>query len=267
MYLHDTEIRQMVQEHQLIENFREENLGCIAYDLTVSKIYVDEKRHRSYTLRPGEAAFIAPEENIHLPNDCFGVVIQRNSCIRAGLTVTAPVYQPGHHTKVFFRVQNISKKGIYLEMGKSIASIMFCRLSGNVGKPYSGVYAEEFDYSGIGDFHSVAVPEVEEIEEKIESIQEMEKSIYNNVLVMMTIFIALFSLINFNINILGVIDGVSDIIVYNLMSLSAVAVLISLVSMVISRTDSKQQEAKRMMFWSVVGLAASVLIFFGVQLL
>lgn len=266
MYLHDTEIREMVEQCQLIENFQEKNLGCIAYDLTVEKIYVDSKTvRRSYMLKPGEAVFIGPKENIRLPEDCLGIVIQRNSCIRQGLTVTAPVYQPGHHTKVFFRVQNISKHGIYLEKGKSVASIMFHRLSGNVEKPYTGTYSEEFDFKGVGDFHPVEIPEVEKIEEKIESIQEVEKGIYSNVLVMMTIFIAVFSLINFNINILGVISGISDMVIYNLMSLSVVAVLVSLISIVISRTDLKTRTAKRMLIGSLVGLAVSVMIYFGIH--
>lgn len=159
MYLTDLEIRKLTTEKGLIENFKEENLGCVAYDLTVEKIITNgEKESESYNVSPRETVFIATEENIKLPNDCIGIVNARNSSIRMGLDVCAPVYQPNHHTKLFIRVTNVSNNKILIRKGMSVSSIMFCKLNNVVEKPYNGTFTNEFNYTGVGKCHKTSTP-------------------------------------------------------------------------------------------------------------
>ena len=265
MYLHEVEIKEAVKQSNLIENFKEKNLGCIAYDLTISKIFANSNEYRQYTLAPGESVFISPDESINLPNDCFCEVIQRNSSIRQGLTVTAPVYQPGHHTKVFFRIQNISNDGIYLKSGDSVSSIRFYKFSTPVEHPYDGVYADEFEFMGVGDFHPVSIPEVTELDDKLQSIQDLEKSIYNNVLVLMSIFVAVFSLINFNINILSTIDSFAKFIIFNIMMISIIMILVSLLTMVVAKKNSEKFHfARNMIKYAICGIGISLLLFLAI---
>ncbi|MEE0700317.1 MAG: hypothetical protein U0M66_07035 [Bacilli bacterium] len=160
MYLTDIDIIEMVNNNGLIENFNKENLGCISYDLTVSKIILPETsgEQSSYNLMPNETIFIASEENIKLPNNCLGIITLRNACIRMGLDIASPVYHPGHHTKIFTRITNISNGEITINSGMSIVSIMFCKLNKDVLTPYNGTYTNEFNYQGIGKFHKVDIP-------------------------------------------------------------------------------------------------------------
>ena len=50
-------------------------------------------------------------ELIHLPSTLVARVMLRNSRIRQGLSLDAPLYFPGHSTRVFFRVTNIGQGG------------------------------------------------------------------------------------------------------------------------------------------------------------
>lgn len=53
-------------------------------------------------------------EKIKIPNNMVGKVVDKNSRIRQGLLTTSPVYQPGHETYIYFRIQNVSENIITL---------------------------------------------------------------------------------------------------------------------------------------------------------
>ena len=91
----------MTQTNQrpLIENMKSTHLGSVAYDLTVKNVcWVDEKgthQEESHILKRGESVFVSSEEILNIPNNMIGIIIPRNSSIRMGLDIAAPVYQPG----------------------------------------------------------------------------------------------------------------------------------------------------------------------------
>lgn len=168
MYLADKDISKMITDHDVIKPFVEKKLGSVAYDLTIKSIIDPTKRdeHDQYTLKPGQTVFVSSEEVISMPNDYIGVIISRNSTIRLGLTIDAPVYQPGHKTRVFMRVTNLTLEDIELSNGKSIASIMFEKLSTEPKKIYDGTFSNEFDYSGLGKYHAVDTPTMAGLKKK-----------------------------------------------------------------------------------------------------
>jgi deoxycytidine triphosphate deaminase len=132
-----------------ISPFSEEAVTAIAYDLGTESFAVEPGNEKtSYDLLPGESVFVKSKETIKFPNDIIGRVILRNSWIRQGLMLSAPVYYPGHHTRIFYRITNISKQSLKLDCEKGIASIMFEKLDGPVLKPYEGTFQGEFDFSG-----------------------------------------------------------------------------------------------------------------------
>lgn len=247
----------------LIEMRDDNNLHAISYDLKIEKIILpdDEDSERSsYALNPGETVFVSSKENIKLPNDMIGFVSLRNGCIRQGLSLDAPIYQPGHYTKVFVRITNVSNKRISLLAGQSIAQIFFSKI-GSEAEPYTGKYTGQFSYENVGKFGKETLPEVEEIKEKAASIKDTEKHIYANVITLMTIFIGIFSLINLNINFMANAMELKSLIVYNLVMLGGISTLVALVSIVLPREKYKWRTTVVLAAVALVLLIAAFVVF------
>lgn len=265
MYITGNALRERIQKEEMITEVSLDQIGNISYDLRIKGIIVPETKKDGnnepllqYNLAPQETIFVSTTETLRLPENMFATIIPRNSCIRQGLDIEAPVYQPGHKTRIFIRVRNISDDVITLRQGIGIASIMFYELNENV-TPYSGAYTDEFDYKGVGDFHSVPVPGMKKINKKIESLRDMEKGIYGTVITIMTIFISIFSLINLNANFLHAMDSTKALVAFNLTTIGAVFALVGLaVGVLISRTEEDQKRASQRMY--VIFLFAVVLI-------
>lgn len=205
MILVDTAIREQVTGNALIENFEGSQLSSIAYDLRAQEfIQVDKdgqpQKNIHMLLMPGNSVFVSTVENIKLPNDMIGRVIPKNSRIREGLLIDAPVYQPGHHTRVFFRLTNISSQAIALNRENSYCAMMFETLEQQPEKPYAGTFQGELDYRHFGDYTTQFQRELSRVEEIVTDIKSVEKSVYANVITILSIFVAIFSLINLNIN-------------------------------------------------------------------
>lgn len=73
----------------------------------------------------------------------------RNSRIRQGLSLDAPLYFPGHGTRLFYRVTNVSGGTITLDKSKGIAQVAFQHVEGTVAHPYHGAFSDELDFNGI----------------------------------------------------------------------------------------------------------------------
>lgn len=267
MYLVDKQIREMagqmipctpaktgnneaneVREAPFIDNFDPEAAKNIAYDLHIREIITEtrEKGHstaKKYMLLPGGCVFISTKEVINLPNNIFAKVIPRNTCIRQGLAIEAPVFRPGHHTRIFVRVNNVADKKVELEEGKSICSLMFYQLEESVERPYNGAFVDEFDYKGAAFYHSSEIPKAEKAATKsIDKLKDAEKEIYGNVLTLMTIFIGIFSLVNLNINFLQNVESIRQLFAFDAIFLSGMSVLVLLISLILPGEDEKRKQ-------------------------
>lgn len=148
MFLHDQELRQALLP--AMSPVREENFGSVSYDLTIRGFVTSEKDGKesaACALGPGESVFASSEEVLTVPDDCVGFVTLRNSGIRMGLSLSAPVYQPGHTTRIFVRLTNVSDALLALSRGGSVASLMLSRLDMPVEKPYRGRYENQMAFS------------------------------------------------------------------------------------------------------------------------
>lgn len=136
----------------LIEGFSPNSITNIGYDLTAKVFWVADKPLTQATLLPGESAFIQAKENIHLPNNMIARVTLRNSRIRQGYSLDAPVYQPGHHTSVFCRITNVSSETLVLQAGQRYAMVMFETLDSVPDNPYAGAFSNEHDFIGLSSY-------------------------------------------------------------------------------------------------------------------
>lgn len=87
----------------------------------------------------------------------------------------APLYFPGHHTRVFFRVTNMSSDQITLSTSDGIAQLVFETVEGNVEHPYEGSFSDELDYRGLGGYKDIYANEIEMIDKKTDEVRDIEK--------------------------------------------------------------------------------------------
>lgn len=210
MILVDKNIIERVRQDKLIEdNYNENNVNCVSYDLTVDKIITEDKSKKiSYMINPNETVFVKTKEKINMPYDLLGIVTEKNSRMRQGLKVDAPRYQPGHSTFIFLRVQNISNQIILIEENTKIAQIMFETLSEEPVITYdrqnNASFNDEEEYVGFGNYYTEYSKQIKSVDKTIEDAKEdidtMSHRIYSNVLALMGIIVAIFSLITINYN-------------------------------------------------------------------
>lgn len=249
----DKDIHALIQSRTLL-NADDGHVGAVSYDLrTMYYAQGDGEYKDAFELAPHESVFVACEEIIHMPVNMIGRIILRNSRIRAGLMLDAPVYQPGHHTRIFFRITNVSEQPMKLTKDAEFASIMFERLDHAPDQPYQGEFQQELDFKNLGAYHKRYKAELQEYEDKAENLHNMEKSIYANVITLLSVFVALFSLINVNIELAyAETVEVARMLVFNLTTVGSIAFLVALIRSSISR--------KKPEFWLLLLLAAVMFI-------
>lgn len=236
MVLRDIDIK--AKGDRIIRPFSEESVYNIGYDLITDVFCIAKgKETKEITLDPGQSVFVKSEEEIELSSNMAAEVVLRNSRIRQGLALSAPIYQPGHHTRVFFRITNISKQQIHIGQGVGIASIMFHELQGDVEKPYAGAFADEMEYRDLGVYESTLGEDITDIEQKIDNLQEVEKRLYGNVMSIMAIFVGIFSLINVNVALIANKANAAFLLIANLSTVGAIAFLIAMMQYVFPKKE------------------------------
>lgn len=229
MLLSDAKIRELINNN-VLQNANEHNIGPVSYDLTTKSFHSKDSEKSYADLMPGDSIFVSSEEVIDLPSDLAARVSLRNSRIRQGLTLDAPLYFPGHKTRVFFRVTNISSGEIKLNTTKGIAQLSFETISGTVEKPYHGAFSDEFDYSGMGNYTDIYKSEMEEIDRREDSLKKMESRIYERVIALFAIFAAIFTLVNINAgSLIGNASGIT-IATVNLSIIGGFSALVGLIA-------------------------------------
>ena len=156
------------------------------------------------------------------------------------MRIDAPIYYPGHKTRVFFRVSNISKDVIQFLKDEQYAAIYFVKVDGAVERPYEGAFSDELNFRGMAEYRGAYEKAMRKIESKKDELKDMEKGIYANVLVLLTIFVALFSLININVGLAreSTETGIAfRMLIFNLGTVGSIAMLISFAQTMIKSKD------------------------------
>lgn len=243
------------RDQTAIYNGIEECVTNIGYDLRADFfVKADDKQVSSCILEPGESAVVSSKERIVFDKQTAGTVHLKNSRIRMGLTMDAPVYQPGHETNIFFRITNISDDSIRLKNGEKYAMLSFEQLSQEPERPYDGQFQNERKYLGLSGYKSRYDDQIEELNDKAKDLKTLEKSIYGNVITLLTIFIAIFSILNVNITLATKLAEAKDFLIYNLATVGAVSFLSTLMNEII------HEGKKAHWLWLVPGICFAVLI-------
>ncbi len=253
MVLADSRIRELIKSG-VLSNADERNLGPVSYDLSTAAFYTNDGKSAEAVLQPGDSVFVAARESIHLPGDLVARVLLRNSRMRQGLALDAPLYFPGHETVVYFRVSNVSADEIVLDTAKGIAQITFEDVGGVVEHPYHGAFSDEFDYRGLGGYSDIYASDIKKLEKKEDEVKGIEKRMYGNVLALMAIFAAIFSLVNINVQLLAANEAAMLIVVVDLATMGSFAFLAGIIVLVL------KSERKSVCFalWALAALAIAI---------
>lgn len=229
-----------------ISNGIESCITNIGYDLRAAHFMKDNKELLECSLAPGESIFVSSMEVIGFSNDMIGRVVLKNSRIRMGLTMDSPVYQPGHITPIYCRLTNLSNDKIELKQGDKYVTLIFEQLDEEPDTPYSGAFQNEFSFKGLADYKSEYIDQIQSIEGQIHDIKSLEKSVYGNVITILTIFIAIFSILNVNIGLIQKSVSGWTFLSYNLIILGAVGFLAALL-----KEFLPAQSERKHGFWAI----------------
>lgn len=255
MLLGNKEIARLADDGA-ISGAKAENIGPVSYDLTTNAFHVESSAQDAVSLEPGDSVFVSSAECLHLPDNVAARVGLKNSRIREGLSLDAPLYFPGHETRVFFRVTNVSANRITLDKSKGIAQVMFELVDG-VTKPYSGAFSDEFSYKGLGEYSNVYEGEIEELSKQADELKTTEKRVYSNTLALMAVFAAIFTLVNVNAGFanMGVVGAASA----NLMVLGGFSTLAGIIGALVG-DDSARKHSVPVLVVGLALVAASVFV-------
>lgn len=255
MTLVDRQIKERVgtEKELVISGYKEENVNCISYDLTIGSIIVLKEEKSKYDLAPGEFVMVKTAEELSIPHDLCGVIGEKNSRMRQGLVVTGPRYFPGHTTFAFLRVQNISSNVIRLERGNKIAQVFFETLTEKPEHPYTeqpgASFNNETNYVGYGKYETEYRQQEKAFQTVKDSILQKEQQIYANVLTFMGIIVSVFSIISINYQAFTQAEiGFKFVITTNLTLALCICVLMGLILIAVNHAQNKK------FVWGYIGV-------------
>jgi dCTP deaminase len=94
-------------------------------------------------LPPGGFMLAATVEHFSMPSDVMGIVHDKSSWARKGLTVQNTVIEPGWRGYLTLELTNHSQINIGLHQGEPIAQIVFHLLDQPTEIPYDGKYQDQ----------------------------------------------------------------------------------------------------------------------------
>ena len=228
MILVDKDIKERSNEI-FKKNYNIDNVQSISYDIHIDKIITEKTNEEYYNLEPHEIVMVRCKEEVVVPNDLVIRIENKNSLIRLGLSITSPVYNPGHETPIYIRVENFSGNIIKIEKEMTIAQMIFEKLCQTPEMTYNkkknASFNDEDKYRGLGKYKSLLDNRIEKIEKVKVDLDNKESSIYANILTMMGIFVSIFSLITINFSSINEKNLTKDFILTINLSLGIVITL------------------------------------------
>lgn len=164
--LTDTELYDLIN-NGVLENGDPNRVLPIGYDLR-PKAYcnMNKEYYEKITLGPGDSIFVECKEFVSLPQNMIAEIQLRNSRIRQGLSLDAPVYQPGHKTLIYYRITNISKSVITLSSEDGTAYILFYILDSIPIQAYNGAFQNESgEFFGMSSYSEQYRKEMSDVED------------------------------------------------------------------------------------------------------
>jgi len=131
----------------LITPFREDAIDCAAYKLHVgNEIYISPdgtvtspNRHtkqglwrgKSFTIPPGQFAFLHTEETVTVPNDALAFIsIRARTKFKGLINISGFHVDPGYKGTLLFSVLNAGPNPIHVQQGQDLFLIWYADLDG-----------------------------------------------------------------------------------------------------------------------------------------
>lgn len=176
MILNGNDIKKLIEEKKLLENYNSSNFSSGSYDLTIaSKVLKIKKTFKTielsnanqienmyeeinigngYTLKHGECIFAVLNEKINLPNDLVAHIRPRTSLSRLGLNINIQHINSGYSGILNIAIYNMSPNNYILRPNLRIGQIVFEEITDGITEDllYSNstnsVYQNEDGLSG-----------------------------------------------------------------------------------------------------------------------
>lgn len=117
-------------------------LGPAGYDLKLVLPDFMGKPMETRDLGPGEFMLAAAEERFTMPDDVLGIVHDKSSFARRGVSVFNTVVEPGWRGFLTLELVNLGRESVRLFAGQGIAQVVFHRLD-RPTEPYEGKYMDQ----------------------------------------------------------------------------------------------------------------------------
>ena len=181
------------------------------------------------------------------------------------MTVTSPVYNPGHQTPIYIRVENVSSNIITVEKNMAIAQMMFEQVSSSpeltYDKKIDASFNNEDKYRHLGNYEQELQNRTSKIERIKDNLENKEASIYTNILTMMGIFVSIFSLVSVNFSAINTQNITKDFLFTINISLGMVITLfIGLILMFFNKTGEKWKFIAFIIIEIILGLLLLIFI-------
>jgi len=156
MILADWKIKELVRTHQLISPFRHfkstahgssYGLSAASYDLRLEKV---DWISMENAINIDEFLLGCTLETIKMPNHIVGLIKDKSTWARKGLSVFNTLIDPGFEGQITLELKNQGADVIRLPKGVGIAQIMFFECD-PVDNPYSGKYQGQWGVVGARD--------------------------------------------------------------------------------------------------------------------
>lgn len=244
MILVDKNIKELADHGSLIsKEYKPDHVNSISYDLTLGEFL--NTTNDSIDIIPGEFLIVKTAEELNIPNHITGYIGEKNSLLRLGLKVDGPQYQPGHKTYAFLRVQNLSGNIISIHKGMKIAQIFFEELKEEPEVPYSSQrgasFQNEDSYRGFGTYDTEYKSNIKSFENVRDDIENMSNKIYGNVLTLMGVLVAVFSMLSINYQAFTNADlSPKYVIAMNLSLAFCIVVMLGMVLLLVNQWKNKR---------------------------
>lgn len=109
-------------------------LSMAGYDVRVAE---------DLLLFPGDFSLASTVEHFNMPNDVLGIVHDKSTWARQGLSVFNTVIEPGWNGYLTLELKNQSDNVLKIDAGSPIAQIVLHQLTQEAEKPYQGKYQNQ----------------------------------------------------------------------------------------------------------------------------
>jgi dCTP deaminase len=123
-------------------------LSAASYDIRIGRFQAPNNTNKpleSAWLAPGGFEICSSLERVEIPNDVTGMVHDKSTLARKGMSVQNTFLDPGFKGWITLELHNASKTPIRLLRGMPIAQIVFHELDEPTELPYKGKYQDQPD--------------------------------------------------------------------------------------------------------------------------